>query len=100
MVFIVVPKPGTQPTTTALREGDMVVTPRGVGLLTALRVFGHSTVAFGAGGPEGQFDWRSLRVATLSEIREAGLDGVGCNQTAALAGAKPSSSKTRDKRRK
>jgi hypothetical protein len=100
MVFIVVPKPGTQPTATALREGDMVVTTRGVGLLTTLRIFGHSTVAFGAGGPEGQFDWRSLRVATLSEIREAGLDSVGCNQTAVLAAARPSQSKTKGRGKK
>jgi hypothetical protein len=62
----------------ALRAGDFVVTPDGsVGLLSEIKLFEKSTVQFGASGPYQQWDWKTLRHATLREVNDAGLVGVG-----------------------
>jgi hypothetical protein len=52
----------------------------GVGLLVDLRAAGLSGVTFGSGGPVRLYNWRTLRPATVAEIEDAGLSGVGCNQ--------------------
>lgn len=70
-----------RPEASALHTGDMVVCPDGrVGLLAIVRVWGTSTVQFGTDGPFKQYPWKTLRRATLDEIADAGLEGVGCNQ--------------------
>lgn len=67
---------------TNLNNGDMVITPDGgVGVLVCLRAIGTSTVTFGAAGPVGSYDWKTLRRATRRESMDAGLDGVGCSMT-------------------
>lgn len=66
----------------ALKNGDMVVCSDGtVGLLAHVRVWGTSSVQFGASGPFRQYPWKTLRCATMKEIKDAGLYGVGCNQS-------------------
>lgn len=70
----------------ALREGDMVICkPFGrkrhtIGLLVKLRITSPCIVQFGSAGPIEGYAWTSLRRATIQEIKDAGLWGVGCNQ--------------------
>lgn len=67
----------------ALRVGDMVVCPpaNAVGLLVELNVTSPCKVMFCDGWLPLGYSWRGLRRATKQEILDAGLAGVGCNQT-------------------
>jgi len=70
-----------RPEATAIKEGDMVICPDGdIGLLSEHRIVGSCAVQFGAGGPFKRYPWKTLRRATMKEIIDAGLHGVGCNQ--------------------
>lgn len=63
--------------------GDMVVTRRGrIGLLSQIwpNAINQAVVQFGAAGPFRAYKLGNLRRATMQEIEEAGLHGVGCNQ--------------------
>lgn len=65
-----------------IKTADMVVTSSGlIGLLVDLSIAPLGAhVQFVNNGKIRRYNWQSLRRATMQEIVDAGMHGIGCNQ--------------------